>query len=415
MTGLGLNVGFVSWWDRKGEDDAYILKILWGAGCIFYARTTEPQTLMQLETSSNLYGVTVNPFNSNLSCGGSSGGEGALVGLRGSCLGIGSDVGGSIRSPSANCGVYGLRPTSYRLPINGSAAPMLGQEQIVPVIGPISTSLEGVKLFMKTVIAARPWLVDPSMLPFPWRDQESHLEVSKGGKLKIGVIWSDNIVTPHPPVRRALREVVSKLREVEGFEIVDWKPYKHDEAWEISSRLYFCDGAKEVTDAVDASGEPWRPLSSFMIKENPNVKRLSIEELWDLTLKREEYRSAYAKVWNETGDMDGNSSGDGGKAARPVDVILCPAGPGVATPLGNAKYWCYLSQWNLLDYPALIFPVSKVDPQVDVVDQQYKPLNEKDKFNHQLCQFATPPLLTVLINFFSIRLSSGLKRKKTIR
>ncbi len=48
---------------------------------------------MHLETSSNLYGVTVNPFNRNLTSGGSSGGEGALVGLRGSCLGIGTDIG----------------------------------------------------------------------------------------------------------------------------------------------------------------------------------------------------------------------------------------------------------------------------------------------------------------------------------
>ena len=48
---------------------------------------------MHLETSSNLYGVTVNPFNRDLTSGGSSGGEGALIGLRGSCIGIGSDIG----------------------------------------------------------------------------------------------------------------------------------------------------------------------------------------------------------------------------------------------------------------------------------------------------------------------------------
>ena len=48
---------------------------------------------MHLETSSNLYGTTVNPFNRSLTSGGSSGGEGALIGLRGSCLGIGSDIG----------------------------------------------------------------------------------------------------------------------------------------------------------------------------------------------------------------------------------------------------------------------------------------------------------------------------------
>jgi amidase len=141
MKGLGLNGGFVSWWDHKGEDDALILKLLWNAGCVFYVRTTQPQTLMHLETLSNLYGETVCPFNRKLTSGGSSGGEGALVGLRGSCLGIGTDIGGSIRSPAANNGVYGFRPTSYRLPTGGFTATMLGQEHIVPVVGPLSTSL----------------------------------------------------------------------------------------------------------------------------------------------------------------------------------------------------------------------------------------------------------------------------------
>lgn len=50
--------------------------------------------------------VTTNPFNTNLTSGGSSGGEGALIGFRGSCLGIGTDIGGSIRSPAANNGTY---------------------------------------------------------------------------------------------------------------------------------------------------------------------------------------------------------------------------------------------------------------------------------------------------------------------
>lgn len=60
--------------------------ILWDAGCVFYARTTQPQTIMHLETSSNIYGRTVNPYNRDLTPGGSSGGEGALIGMRGSLL-----------------------------------------------------------------------------------------------------------------------------------------------------------------------------------------------------------------------------------------------------------------------------------------------------------------------------------------
>ena len=378
MKGLGLNAGFVSWWDKKGEDDAHILKILWEAGCVFYVRTTQPQTLMHLETSNNLYGVTVNPFNRNLTSGGSSGGEGALLGLRGSCLGIGTDIGGSIRSPAANNGLYGLRPTSFRLPTDGWAATMMGAEHIIPVIGPLSTSLEGIRMMMRTLIAAKPWLSEPSLLPIPWNEKEASL--TRRRKLKIAILWNDGIVKPHPPVTRALEEVAEKLKGVEGVELVDWKPYKHDEAWDIIASLYFCDGAKEETDAIEASGEPWRPLSKFIIKDNPYVKEHTVSDVWYWTSKRDAYKKAYAKVWNDTA-----SKSDTGELEGPVDVILCPVGPGAAPLIDTSRYWGYTAQWNLLDYPALVFPVSRVDSNVDVADKEYEAMNAKDEFNHKLC------------------------------
>lgn len=71
---------------------------------------------MSTECINAIYGRTVNGFNRNLSCGGSSGGEGALVGLRGSLLGFGSDIGGSIRVPSSFNGLYGLRGSYNRMP-----------------------------------------------------------------------------------------------------------------------------------------------------------------------------------------------------------------------------------------------------------------------------------------------------------
>jgi len=61
MKGLDLNGGFVGWVGNTSAEDAHILQILWNAGAVFYVRTTQPQTLMHLETSSNLYGcVKVN-------------------------------------------------------------------------------------------------------------------------------------------------------------------------------------------------------------------------------------------------------------------------------------------------------------------------------------------------------------------
>lgn len=263
---------------------------------------------------------------------------------------------------------------------------MYGEEQIVPVTGPMSTSLEGIKLFMETILAAKPWMTEPALLPIPWRDHISHLQTNPKGqkKLKIAVLWHDGVVRPHPPITRALHSIVQKLKTFPDlFTIVDWHPYNHDEAWEIVSTLYFADGGREETEAIETSGEPWRPLSQFIIKENPNVKQLNVDEVWYWTGRREVYRAAYAKKWNET--ATGKIGGDGEVAEEGmVDVILAPTGPGVAPPLGQSKYWAYTAQWNLLDYPALVFPVTHVDPLLDKKQEGYVPMNEKDKFNHEL-------------------------------
>lgn len=370
VAGLTCNAAFISWHDRSPSQNAHILDILLAAGCVLYARTTQPQTLMHLETSSNYYGTTVNPFNRDLSAGGSSGGEGALLGLRGSCLGIGTDIGGSIRSPAANNGVYGLRPTSCRLPLQGMSATMLAAEHILPVIGPLSVSLGGVKTFMKTLLDAKPWIREPSLVPLPWKT-EAQFPAQDGGKaIRVGVLRDDGVVRPHPPILRALDDVAEKLRGVPGIEVIEFAPYKHDEAWTIISSLYFADGGAEEKAAIAASGEPWRPLSKFIITENPNVKHLSIAETWALTAKREAYRTEYARHWEESG----------------IDVLLCPVGPGAAPPIDTAKYWGYTAQWNVLDYPALVAPVSKVLP-TDAAEADYKPRNEQDRYNHELCKW----------------------------
>ena len=73
-----------------------------------------------------------------------------------------------------------------------------------------------------------------------------------------------------------------------------------------------------------------------------------------------------------------------------MDIILCPVGPGAAPPLDCSRYWNYTSQWNLLDYPALVFPVTTVDPVVDIRDDKYTAMNEDDLYNHNLCKQLAP-------------------------
>ncbi|KAK3202087.1 hypothetical protein GRF29_161g85268 [Pseudopithomyces chartarum] len=360
--GLRCTTGYVSHWDNIAKEDSHLVTILRRAGAVFHCRTTIPQTMMHLETDSNLYGVTTNPYNSNLSPGGSSGGEGALLALHGSCLGIGSDVGGSIRSPAANCGVYGLKPTAFRVPTDGWGYIMAGADSVESVLGPMSTSLPGLQHFMKTIIDSQPWLTEPALLPFPWR--EYNLPTDR--PLRIGVLWNDQIVRPHPPITRALKSLADRMQG-SGIEVVDFKPYLHEEAWAIIASLYFTDGGEADGQAINASGEPWRPLSEWIITQNSCVKKLDVGELTYWLEEREAYRKEYALHWNELG----------------VDAVLCPVGPGVAPKHNTAKYWWYTSQWNLLDYPAVAFPVTKVDRSVDVLGEEQS-LSDHDAYNRGL-------------------------------
>ena len=73
-----------------------------------------------------------------------------------------------------------------------------------------------------------------------------------------------------------------------------------------------------------------------------------------------------------------------------VDVILCPVGPGAAPSLQTAKYWAYTAQWNLLDYPSMAFPVTKVKPEIDHKEKGYKPMNAQDEYNYKLCKYPLP-------------------------
>lgn len=105
-------VGFASRVGKYAEEDAAIVEALYECGAIFYVKTNVPQSLMVTtpmthndmldnhtpfqwtETHNLLSGRTVNPYNRSLTSGGSSGGEGALIAMRGSMLGVGTDLGG---------------------------------------------------------------------------------------------------------------------------------------------------------------------------------------------------------------------------------------------------------------------------------------------------------------------------------
>lgn len=126
---VGAGLGVVSWiGQRVAKEHAYILKIIEDAGAIFFCRTTLPEAIMHLETNSPCWGHTLNPFNTALTPGGSSGGESALVACGGSPFGLGGDIGGSLRVPASHCGLYTIRMTTFRPPKTGGTNLTPGSE-----------------------------------------------------------------------------------------------------------------------------------------------------------------------------------------------------------------------------------------------------------------------------------------------
>uniref|UniRef100_A0A914H3Q6 Amidase domain-containing protein n=1 Tax=Globodera rostochiensis TaxID=31243 RepID=A0A914H3Q6_GLORO len=92
------------------QEDSEAVRRLKEAGAILLGITNVPELALWWETNNTIYGVTNNPYDLRRTPGGSSGGEGALLAAAGSVIGLGNDVGGSLRVPALFCGVFGLKP-----------------------------------------------------------------------------------------------------------------------------------------------------------------------------------------------------------------------------------------------------------------------------------------------------------------
>lgn len=90
------------------------------AGAIIIAKTNVPQTMLTFECNNPLWGRTLNPYSDKHTCGGSSGGEAALLAMSGAAIGVGSDTGGSLRIPIHYCGLYSLKPAANRVSSTGA-------------------------------------------------------------------------------------------------------------------------------------------------------------------------------------------------------------------------------------------------------------------------------------------------------
>ncbi|KAM4060450.1 amidase [Hirsutella rhossiliensis] len=357
MKGRICNAGFVCNTDSIPEEDAHIVQLLKKAGAVLHVRTNQPQSIMHLDCNNNITGMTLNPHDRRLSPGGSSGGEGASVAFRCSVLGVGTDIGGSIRGPAAFCSVYGFKPTALRNPGHGLAGIFGGQESVHGCVGPLGQCLGDLIRFQKAVLDQEPWETEPSLMPLGWRDV-----TLSPPSLTVGIMLDDGLVQPHPPITRALLAAEQKLQAA-GIKSVRWQPYQHAEGWDIVKQLYFADGAIRLRSALESSGEPMLPLTEHVLSF-ASPTDLTVLDNWKLNSRRDKYRMEYQALMKSQG----------------VDVILCPTYVGVGALQGQPKYWAYTAVWNILDYPAVVFPSGLcADKTTDAFNSDYQPRSAEDE------------------------------------
>ncbi|KIW28081.1 uncharacterized protein PV07_07764 [Cladophialophora immunda] len=341
------------------DTDSQLVAILRGLGAVFYCKTNQPQTLMHLESDSH-WGRVLNPYNIHLSAGGSTGGEAALIAMKGSILGVGTDIGGSIRGPAAFCGIYGFKPTSYTLPMKDMiAAPFPAELNVLCSIGPMCRSLRDMDLFTGHVIAAKPHLEDPRIVPLPW----TGLQTPIPGKLKVGVISHDGFIDPQPPVKRAVawaKALLSDPKHADVIEVKDFTPYDAAGAWAKIRRMYWPDGGQGMAEHITETGEPIHPLSSWIWKDAEPLGMQTGVDVSNMRGERDAFRIAFAAHWN----------------AQDVDVVIGPCFVGPASAHDTAFYWTYTSLYNFVDYPGVVVPTPITAEKAETYAADYTPLSD---------------------------------------
>jgi amidase len=286
--------------------------------------------LQAAETNNNLFGRTLNPHKLSHTAGGSSGGEGVCVAMRGSIMGIGTDIAGSIRIPSLCNGTYGFKPSVNRIPYGGqTSSGRKGGPGVKASAGPLANSAEDLHLLFKSVISAEPWQYDSQALAMPYK------EISQKTTLRLGFVAEDAAHPVWPPVARALQTACNKLAAA-GHEIIAMDAtISPAEAADLCWKFYLTDPQDTSSGIIERGGEPKVPaiISTW---ENPRLPNVDMDEYYNINTKRRELKAIWHKAFVE----------------HQLDAIMLPGSVGTAPAHDKYGTVCYTAFANLLDVRA---------------------------------------------------------------
>ena len=282
------------------EFDAPVVTRLKNAGAIVIGKTNLPELSAAGESDNLVYGRVNNPYDTSRHPGGSSGGEGAAIASGQSPLGLGSDVGGSVRGPAHFCGIAGIKPTSGRVPGTGHFPSFMGGLARYWQIGPLARCVEDLELALP--IIAGPDGIDPVTAPVRLRSPDD-VDVEK---LRVAFYTDVPEVPVTPGTALAIRAAAQAVADA-GATVEEFRPKCLDAIRDQIRTLYAGVGGERLrrTLANVGTAKPHRLLQQAI--EYQQAHRPSIIDLAEILVWVDEFRSQMLAFLTD------------------YDAVLCPA------------------------------------------------------------------------------------------
>ncbi len=346
VAGLHCEVGSLLRRGTRAEKDAVVVSRVRQADANILGTTNCPEYLMAYETDNRLHGQTRNPWNLEYSSGGSSGGESAAIAAGMSAGGLGSDSGGSVRTPAHFTGICSLKPTPGRIPATGHEPPCIGPFSVLGAVGPMARTMQDVRLLFETLCDPDP--TDPISPPVELRS----LSMGELKQIPIGFFEDDGLVPVTAETRIAVQEAVRALQR-QGFSVHPFRPAALETMRQLWWKFFVRCGAMFVESIVDGRHEHLSPVLLDFLAIAHRVPPLGGEELLWAWAELDQARSQMLQEMQS------------------FPVLLCPVCAIPAFRHGERSWMVegqqvdYLdamryTQWfNTLGAPAAVVPVGK--------------------------------------------------------
>jgi len=269
--------------DAVAPIDAPTVERMRAAGAIPFARTNLPDFGLRFHTHSELHGLTHNPWNPDVTAGGSSGGEGSAIASGMSPIGLGNDIGGSLRNPAHCCGISSLKPTIGVIPMATVVPPedLTLSSQLMLAEGPMARHVADVRAGLE-ILAGQHWR-DPRSVTAVLTD------AAPGERLRIAVMTDPPGGATDAGIAGAVRSIADRLSDA-GHEVIEATPPNYERTIDLWRMLLIDDiraqkdllplvlgpDALTVLTMLDESSEPTRLPDTHLM----HAERFALMRQW---------------------------------------------------------------------------------------------------------------------------------------